>query len=217
VGGASVWWRIMNAVLVAPARGPWVGQAVLALMRVRLSTRVLMLAMSALLGATLYLVLNWPGRQAPVIVSVLSQPPVASAPAPALPPVAAVRPSNAAGAGSMIVTAARGVAAAADSPLSARASLPAPVGSPVVTAARVASPETTTVSDATVVSAPVLGTSSTGRASGSTASRLVPEVADSVAAPPTAIAGANHIVVPTAAAAASGPNRILVPTAKPAR
>jgi hypothetical protein len=207
----------MNARFVSPARVSLAGQAMYALMKVRLSTRVLMLAMSALLGAILYLIVNWPGRQAPVFVSSLPQPPAVVALAPQVSPAAVVPTSSAGAAGSLIVDAARGVAAAADPSLTARSIRPASAAVAPVVAARVTAPESTAVTDLQATAAvPVAASPSTGRSSTAASSRLVPETADAAAVPPTAPPGTNHIVVPTTVVGTT-PNRILVPTAQTTR
>jgi len=177
---------------------------VAALVRVRLSTRVLLLAAAAMLGALAYMTVNWPALQAPVTVTVS-----VVAPRPAAPVLQAVLLPRAESpettlAGSLVVDAARAVSAAASSPVSARVSHPPAEAAPVAAAA----PATR--------SGPAIARTVIRTGSQAFAPQNADSAVESAFAPVQP--GVNRIAVPTpAAASGSGavPNHVGVPPTQP--
>jgi len=193
----------MNAELVLEPDDTLGGRLIASLVRVRLSTRVLLFAAAAMLGALAYMTVNWPAGQAPVTVTVSVVAPKQAAPAA---PVALLpkpeRPETTL-AGSLVIDAARVVSAAAGSPTTARVNHPAAESMPVAAAAPVA------------VSGPA-----TARTAIRTGPQGFAQNADSAIESAFAPAqpGINRIVVPTpAAVSGSGgvPNHIGVPPTQP--
>jgi hypothetical protein len=200
----------MNAQLVWQTDETWGDRVVEALTRVRLSTRVLLFAAGAMLGALTYMSANWPAAQVPVSVSVIAQkaPTFVVAQQPLVPvkaasPVAKVDGTEATFAGSLVVGAARSVSAAATGQLSARAN-PAAAPAPIAAAAAPAGVSSVSATRNTVRGAP--------------AGRFAPQNADSAAdtVSPSSAPGVNHISVPTpASASGAAPNHIAIPPTQP--
>jgi hypothetical protein len=195
----------MNAQLAFQANQPWGERVVDALVRVRLSTRVLLLAAATMLGALVYMTANWPAPQPAVNVTVATiMLRTAAVPAQQVPLPKAETPETAV-AGGLVVDAARVVSAAAAAPLAARINPSAP-GSLSVAASVPAGPSSPS-SPRTARLVPQGGV-------------IAPQNADNAAEPvfPSLPPGINRIAVPTPASATgsgSVPNHIGVPPTQP--
>jgi hypothetical protein len=182
-------------------------------------TRALFLIIAALTGAVLYLGLNWPGAQPPIVIRITPLPPIAAEPPPPQPAVLPVQASNPAG--PMFAEAVRAVGAASKSvaaiearsePAATAASVAAPVRVAQTTApVTTASTQPVTAATRPVASAAALDTTLPERPAA-----RIPSGPNRISVPETPPAPESSASVPSAPPASpSGANRIVVPTVPP--